>query len=396
MSSEQLYIPNTLRVGYQERSGTYTQKLAYVVYYDDKNKLRKETSWKNWIQHDLGDIENTPMEGFVLNKGVGGQRYSYGWNARNEYIRVYDPRGWEFEISVANLLFILQETSSIQGKGLEGEFVYSWDGKELVLLPTCSQEYKQSTEYTKLQAKKVSARDLQVGCAYLTKKQEELIYLGRFDFTEINADTDYDYDYRKGRYNYRYTYEMETKKQHIFYDAKNKGVRSSYYNTNREFFPLKSMTSLAMIKSEDQVSDYAEIMDRFNSTYHASAPVEIITEDVEIPFDKEKENDYRLDLGSYALPTAKGFEVIKLTEEFVLTGNWGDPDRKRVSEGYQAIKTSEFTIDNGKMKRISGGRYDDKTIGKQMTQKEVENMNLKKGKVILANGFKSNLEEFNV
>jgi hypothetical protein len=50
-------------------------------------------------------------------------------------VRVYDPRNFEFEISVANLLYILEETSSLKGKGLEGEFVYAWEGKELVLLP---------------------------------------------------------------------------------------------------------------------------------------------------------------------------------------------------------------------------------------------------------------------
>jgi len=45
---EKLNIPKTLHVGYQERSGTYTGKLAYVIYEDHKGKKRKETSWQNW------------------------------------------------------------------------------------------------------------------------------------------------------------------------------------------------------------------------------------------------------------------------------------------------------------------------------------------------------------
>jgi hypothetical protein len=48
------------------------------------------------------------------------------------YCRVYDPRGFEFEISIPNLLYILQECTSTKGKGLDGEFVYAWDGKDLV------------------------------------------------------------------------------------------------------------------------------------------------------------------------------------------------------------------------------------------------------------------------
>lgn len=37
-----LYIPEKIKVGYQER-------LAYVIYYDHTGKLRKEPSWRNWI-----------------------------------------------------------------------------------------------------------------------------------------------------------------------------------------------------------------------------------------------------------------------------------------------------------------------------------------------------------
>lgn len=184
MSSEKLFIPKVINVGYQEREGTYIGKLAYVVYTDEKGVLRKGTSWKNWCKKFIGEVENVPTEGFVLNKGVGGARYSWGWNARNEYIRVYDPRGWEFEISVANLLYILQECTSTKGKGLEGEFVYSWDGKELVLLPVDTYEYKQSSEFTEDQAKKVTRKDMVEGKYYKFKSGATAIYLGRHECCE--------------------------------------------------------------------------------------------------------------------------------------------------------------------------------------------------------------------
>lgn len=45
MSNDKLYIPKKLNVGYNERQETYTGKLAYVIYWDDKGVLRKETSW---------------------------------------------------------------------------------------------------------------------------------------------------------------------------------------------------------------------------------------------------------------------------------------------------------------------------------------------------------------
>ena len=65
-----IFIPKTINVGYQNRSGTYTGKLAYVIYYDEKGKLRKETSWNGWRDKDIpnNEYDNIPTEGFVLNK----------------------------------------------------------------------------------------------------------------------------------------------------------------------------------------------------------------------------------------------------------------------------------------------------------------------------------------
>lgn len=251
--NKKLLIPGKIKVGYQDRNDTYTKKLAYVIYYDTKGVLRKETSWNGWRSEKIpfDDFENKPTEGFVLNKGVGGTRESYGWNARNEYIRVYDPRGFEFEISVANLLFILQECTSTKGKGLEGEFVYSWDGKELVLLPVETQEYKMSTEFTSLQNNKISARDLKIGCGYTTKQMKPLTYMGRFNYV--------DYKYvENGKMFFG-------KKSHVFYDSGSK-----------KFMSLNSMESLAELISDIPVSNYAELVDNFNRTLHSSLPVSLV------------------------------------------------------------------------------------------------------------------------
>ena len=120
-----IFIPKTINVGYQNREGTYTGKLAYVIYTDEKGKLRKENSWNSWRDKTIEPsvFDNIPTEGFVLNKKVGD--YDSGWNHRHAYCRIYDPRGFEFEITFENLLYILENTNSIVGKGLEGLFVKS-------------------------------------------------------------------------------------------------------------------------------------------------------------------------------------------------------------------------------------------------------------------------------
>lgn len=247
-----LLIPKTIHVGYQTRKDTYTGKLAYVIYTDDKGKKRKEKSWNSWRDDEIepNDFTNEPTSGFVLNKGVGGVKESHGWDVRNEYIRVYDPRGHEFEISVANLLFILQECSSIKGKGLEGEFVYAWDGTELVLLPTSCTEYKTSSNFTSLQSMKVTAKDMVEGGTYQDKQTNELVYLGR----QLCR-------YSTGYYGVKFILHLPpSTKKHIFYNTKNK-----------EFEFHSGFTKLAKVISLNCYFDYANIFTKFQNSEYVSA-----------------------------------------------------------------------------------------------------------------------------
>ena len=264
--SKQLFVPDKIRVGFQNRKDTYTGKLAYVIYYDKKGKLRKETSWESWRDSSIDplEVDNTPTEGFVLNRDVGGARHSYGWNPRNEYIRVYDPRDFEFEISLPNLLFILKEGDCSRGKGLHGQFVYSWDGTSLVLLPVASQNYKDCMEFSDLQGKKVAAKDLIRGAGYLTKRQETLIYLGRFDrFRQFN---DSRYDSRRDQCSNNL--EKCRDKRHVFWDV-----------AGKEFVFPSGMSSISVCSSEEPVSNYAELVEKYAKSPYGSPVAELLLED---------------------------------------------------------------------------------------------------------------------
>lgn len=105
-----IVIPPKINVGFQNRKDTYTGKLAYVIYFDDKGKLHKEPSWNGWRDEKIPNeiYENEPLEGFVLNKKAGG--YKSGWDFRQTYARVYDPRGSAKEHSSKHYLL------SIRGK----------------------------------------------------------------------------------------------------------------------------------------------------------------------------------------------------------------------------------------------------------------------------------------
>lgn len=177
-----IFVPKKVNVGFQNRKDTYTGKLAYVIYFDETGKLRKEPSWQGWRDKQIPNeiYDNEPIEGFVLNKKVGGDRYS--WNPRQTYTRVYDPRGFEFEITIPNLLWILENCNCIKGKGLEGKFVYGWEGKELLLVPVESPDYKEIEEKSQIRNNNefIAAKDLVVGGTYETIEGEQLVFMGKF------------------------------------------------------------------------------------------------------------------------------------------------------------------------------------------------------------------------
>lgn len=242
-----IFLPKTIKVGYQNRSDTYTGQLAYVIYYDQKGKLRKETSWEGWRDKKIEPQEfpNEPTSGFVLNKKVGD--YDNGWDHRHAYTRVYDPRNFEFEITIENLLYILENTSSIKGKGLEGEFVYGWDNKDLILIPIDSPDYKEMSELNSLrhEKKKFEGKNLVLGGTYKSNNNNELIYLGRF--YESNSDN-------------------KEAKAYFFYN------RNSDYG---KITTIKSLTgNIIDTIDENCVGDYSDLMDELlkHSSYSAREP----------------------------------------------------------------------------------------------------------------------------
>ena len=248
-----IFIPKKIKVGCQDRDGTYTGKLAYVIYYDARGKLRKETSWKSWCSHYgrkktwyQEDFDNVPTEGFVLNKKVGG--YSDGWDHRQTYARVYDPRGFEFEIDICNLLYILENTNCIKGKGLEGKFVYGWDGGDLVLIPEAAPEYVGLQELADLQVgtQSIKGKDLILGATYKANDNGDYIYLGRFDYHKLG--------YQRVTETGEYGYVSINKGKHYFFIYTESG--SDYY------LITKSLTKrILKVVSDTCVGNYAELMD---------------------------------------------------------------------------------------------------------------------------------------
>ena len=259
-----IFIPKTIKVGYQNRNDTYTKKLAYVIYYDQKGKLRKESSWNGWRDKSIEPDEfvNEPISGFVLNKKVGD--YDSGWSHRHAYCRVYDSRGdFEFEITIENLLYILENATSTKGKGLEGQFIFGWSGKDLILIPCESPDYKEITQYNDIihEKKYVKVKDLTLGGTYKTKTNEEYIYMGRFDYYDDKYES---IPYEVDNNYYRKTTRYKSVKKNV-----NKGKHHYFVRKDDEdykWFNILVLKSLGErfieIISSECVDNYADLFDK--------------------------------------------------------------------------------------------------------------------------------------
>lgn len=149
MASTNLMIPKKLKIGFQNRKDALTEKLGYVIYYDEKGVLRKKTSWENWRSKDIEplEVDNQPVSGYVINKGVTHFAYS-SFGSDRFRVRVHSPLGFDFEIYPENLLAIMS-VSDISKQYINNECVFAWDGQELILLPVNTEQYKQAVENTK-------------------------------------------------------------------------------------------------------------------------------------------------------------------------------------------------------------------------------------------------------
>lgn len=227
-----MIVPNTIKVGFTNRTDTYTGKLGYVVYFDDCGVLRKETSWNSWRDASIEPLElaNDPVEGFVINKGDTGRCYSH--YDRNPFIRVYDPRGFEFEITLGNLIMILQYCSCDKGKGISGELAYGWDGTSLYLVPVDSPEYKEGKTFFNLQKTKVNTKNIVPGMILMKKAlgdKSRYTYLGKFAIDSIRLPRAYYLSDLP-----EITEKSKTKASHLFYVESKYGPR--FENINPSLF----------------------------------------------------------------------------------------------------------------------------------------------------------------
>ncbi len=78
--------------------------------------------------------------------------------------RIYDPRGFDVDITLENLLYLLSNTKYDPVLGFEEELLYAWKGSQMVLIPKNLRGDKLTPEHSRQELeRKESPSKLLVG-----------------------------------------------------------------------------------------------------------------------------------------------------------------------------------------------------------------------------------------
>jgi len=172
-------LPEKYYGGFKSQ-GSDDLPLGYIVPHGTDFAFdKRKASVDNWIQVynstalDTITFDNTPVTGFKLGRSIKRT----GWNGGNVVVRIEDPRGFEVEITVANLLKIM-ENNTIENTEILAECIWGRDGGKNILLAVNSEPYLEAVENTNRATRKVSLKDIKPGMTVRLKNGHEGTYLG--------------------------------------------------------------------------------------------------------------------------------------------------------------------------------------------------------------------------
>lgn len=182
-SNRTIKIPTKVYVGFQNRPSSDDVPLGFMTPWGEDEAARKRIATvDNWAR-GYGNTEkvepvtlnNIPMTGFRISRAV---RRSGGWGSSNAtFVRVEDPRGFELEISVQNLL-MLMDNNITQDAEIIQECIWGRDGGNNILLAVNSQPYLDATENTRRSASRVSAKEVKPGFEVTLENGDRGFYYG--------------------------------------------------------------------------------------------------------------------------------------------------------------------------------------------------------------------------
>jgi hypothetical protein len=177
-------------------------------------------------------LDNVPLSGYQLTKEVRRT----GWNGGNVVWRILDPRGFQLEISSANLARIIDCSTITEGVIME-PCIWGRSGAANVLLPMSSDICKAAYVNTeRAEKKKIPLKEVSIGDHVRiqeSSKNEDIVYeyLGKFTIiTGATSSSYYPFNEINGIHVARDNYERYVLRRVDFVGGKNQ-IAYEFYST---------------------------------------------------------------------------------------------------------------------------------------------------------------------
>lgn len=172
-------------VGLRKQEGD-TPPLGFATPFENNSAGKKRIETVNrWCNNNSNmKFDNIPIKGFEISKSV---RRVY-WGGGNVVWRVYDPRGFEVEISSANLSRIIDSVGILPGGVINSNCVWGRLGSENILIPEGSELWNKQIDPT------VKTKDYNVGDMVVLKNGDSVVYCGHLNVL-ISKQTSELFDY---------------------------------------------------------------------------------------------------------------------------------------------------------------------------------------------------------
>jgi hypothetical protein len=216
----------------QNDAALHTSPLSYLVQADGEHTKEYESNIKSAKQWAVGwqkeakvyTFENFPTNGFKI--AAIATRYS----TSNKFYRIIDPRGFQLEISTANLLEIVQ-TGEIAYGEIIGKYVWVKSTRDYL----CSVNHPEYKRWLNPPAKEKS-KTLDIGDLVVLPNDGEALYIGKKYMLEgcIKGTTNPDWRYANPNLVPYYLYDVSVKHPekpvHVFLTAYGVATRSRLEN----------------------------------------------------------------------------------------------------------------------------------------------------------------------
>lgn len=189
-------VPEKVYIGFQGRRTQDDVPLGFMTPYgEDQAGQKRMATVDGWARGYYGStnkafnsvtLDNKPMIGFKIGRAV--RRYGR-FSGNSSKIRVEDPRGFELEISIENML-MLMNSNIIEDGELVAECVWGRDGNANVLLPLNSEPYAHYLQTQQKKAAVIGLKNVKVGDSIELLTGEKGVYLGACYPVRVVQDSD--------------------------------------------------------------------------------------------------------------------------------------------------------------------------------------------------------------